>query len=74
MTQTYHKLRVLFVDDEESIANVMRIELPQMGHDTIVCEDGDSAIECLRKHTFDRATLWWRQDGIRKLHDRSNTG
>ncbi|MDA1014073.1 MAG: sigma-54 dependent transcriptional regulator [Planctomycetota bacterium] len=60
---TQHKLRVLFVDDEESIANVMRIELPHMGHDTVVCEDGDTAIASLKTHTFDAAIVDLRMPG-----------
>ena len=32
-----HKLRVLFVDDDESIAGLLESELPRMGHDATVC-------------------------------------
>ena len=37
-----HRLRVLFVDDEAMIREVMRIELPRMGHDVTVCENGET--------------------------------
>ena len=34
------RLRVLFVDDEAMIREVMRIELPRMGHEVTVCDGG----------------------------------
>mgnify|MGYP003710764781 CR=1 FL=1 len=40
-------LRVLFVDDEAPIREVMRIELPRMGHEVTVCEDGETAVAVL---------------------------
>ena len=38
------RLRVLFVDDEAMIREVMRIELPRMGHEVTVCDGGAAAI------------------------------
>ena len=61
---THHKLRVLFVDDEQSIANLMRLELPRMGHDTTICTDGESALEALNKNSFDAAIIDLRMPGI----------
>lgn len=58
------KLRVLFVDDEAAIRDVMRLELPRMGHDTTICEDGKSAISAIEKHTFDAAIVDLRMPGI----------
>ena len=52
-----NKLRVLFVDDESPIREVMRIELPRMGHDSTICEDGQAALAVLEKHTFDAAII-----------------
>lgn len=52
-----HKLRVLFVDDEPAIRSVMKIELPRMGHDVTICEDGQSAIDVLEKQSFDAAII-----------------
>ena len=31
----------------------MRLELPRMGHEVIVCGDGNAAVAALQKHTFD---------------------
>ena len=59
-----NKLRVLFVDDEAPIRDVMRIELPRMGHEATICEDGRSALEALEKNTFDAAIIDLRMPGL----------
>jgi DNA-binding NtrC family response regulator len=59
-----HKLRVLFVDDEQAIRDVMGIELPRMGHDVTLCEDGEQAIETLKTQTFDAAVIDLRMPGL----------
>jgi DNA-binding NtrC family response regulator len=59
-----NKLRVLFVDDEAPIRDVMRIELPRMGHETVICEDGKSAIAVIEKNSFDVAIVDLRMPGI----------
>lgn len=59
-----NKLRVLFVDDEAAIRDVMRIELPRMGHETTICEDGQSAIAAIEKNSFDVAVVDLRMPGI----------
>jgi DNA-binding NtrC family response regulator len=59
-----NKLRVLFVDDEAPIRDVMRIELPRMGHETTICEDGKAAIAAIEKNTFDAAIVDLRMPGI----------
>ncbi|MCA9070294.1 MAG: sigma-54-dependent Fis family transcriptional regulator, partial [Planctomycetaceae bacterium] len=61
---TQHKLRVLFVDDEAAIREVMRIELPRMGHDVTICENGESALAALETHTFDAAIIDLRMPGL----------
>jgi len=61
---TQHKLRVLFVHDETAIREVMRIELPRMGHDVTVCESGEAALEALEQHTFDAAIIDLRMPGL----------
>lgn len=57
-------LRVLFVDDEAMIREVMRIELPRMGHDVTVCESGEAAIEAINKASFDAAIVDLKMPGI----------
>jgi DNA-binding NtrC family response regulator len=59
-----NKLRVLFVDDEAPIRDVMRIELPRMGHEVTICEDGKTAIAAVEKNTFDAAIVDLRMPGI----------
>jgi len=58
------KLRVLFVDDESPIRDVMKLELPRMGHDATICEDGASALKALEKNTFDAAIIDLRMPGL----------
>ena len=57
-------LRVLFGDDEAPIREVMRIELPRMGHEVTVCEDGETALEVLAEHHFDAAIVDLKMPGI----------
>jgi DNA-binding NtrC family response regulator len=60
-----HKsLRVLFVDDEKSLQEFMRSELPRLGHEVTVCPDGKAAVKALEKSTFDAAILDLRMPGM----------
>lgn len=59
-----NRLRVLFVDDEAMIREVMRIELPRMGHDVTVCESGEKALEVIETGSFDAAIVDLRMPGI----------
>ena len=52
-----NSLRVLFVDDEVSLQELMRAELPRLGHEVTVCPDGRSALRVMEKATFDAAIL-----------------
>jgi CheY-like chemotaxis protein len=52
-----NSLRVLFVDDEVSLQELMRSELPRLGHEVTVCPDGRSALRVMEKATFDAAIL-----------------
>jgi len=58
------KLRILFVDDESAIREVMKLELPRMGHDVIICEDGAAALKALEQHSFDAAIVDLRMPGM----------
>jgi DNA-binding NtrC family response regulator len=58
------KLRVLFVDDETAIREIMKIELPRMGHEVTLCEDGAAALKALEKQTFDAALVDLRMPGL----------
>ncbi|MCH7729482.1 MAG: sigma-54-dependent Fis family transcriptional regulator [Planctomycetes bacterium] len=46
-------MRVLFADDEESLQELMSIELPRMGHEVTVCPDGNIAAAALERNTYD---------------------
>ncbi len=59
-----NKLRVLFVDDEATIRDLMRIELPRMGHEVTICDDGQAAVATIDKHSFDVAIVDLRMPGI----------
>ena len=43
----------MFADDEKSLQELMRLELPRMGHEVTVCPDGTTAIAALEKNTYD---------------------
>src|SRR5438045_6182435 len=62
--ETHRALRVLFVDDEKSLQEFMRSELPRLGHEVTVCPDGRSALKALEKSTFDAAILDLRMPGM----------
>src|ERR1043165_5437250 len=57
-------LRVLFVDDETSLREFMRSELPRLGHEVTVCPDGRAAVKALEKGMFDAAILDLRMPGL----------
>jgi two-component system NtrC family response regulator len=49
-----HKgLAILFADDERSLQELMKLEIPRMGHRVTVCPDGITAAAALEKDTFD---------------------
>ncbi len=58
-----HNLRVLFVDDEQSIADLMRSELPRMGHTATIRQTASSAIEAINNNSFDAAIVDLRMPG-----------
>ncbi|MFM8634500.1 MAG: sigma-54-dependent transcriptional regulator [Planctomycetia bacterium] len=46
-------MRILFADDESSIQELMRIELPRLGHEATVCPDGRTALAALDRTSYD---------------------
>jgi DNA-binding NtrC family response regulator len=60
----HQPLRILFADDERSLQEVMRSELPRLGHEVTVCPDGKSALKALEKAVFDAAILDLRMPGL----------
>lgn len=63
-TPPHKSLRVLFVDDERSLQEFMRSELPRLGHEVTVCADGREALKVLEKGKFDAAILDLRMPGM----------
>jgi DNA-binding NtrC family response regulator len=63
-TPPHKSLRVLFVDDEKPLQELMRTELPRLGHEVTVCPDGRAALKVLEKSTFDAAILDLRMPGM----------
>ena len=57
-------LRILFADDEKSLQEFMRSEMPRLGHEVTVCPDGRAALKALEKATFDVAILDLRMPGL----------
>jgi len=43
----------LFAEDEPSLQELMKLELPRLGHTVTVCPDGLTAIAALEKNTYD---------------------
>jgi two-component system NtrC family response regulator len=43
----------LFADDEPSLQELMKLELPRLGHRVTVCPDGMTAVAALEKNTYD---------------------
>src|SRR3989440_4895678 len=60
----HNSLRILFADDEKSLQEFMRSELPRLGHEVTVCPDGKAAVKALEKSTFDAAILDIRMPGL----------
>src|SRR5260370_39117480 len=64
---SHRSLRVLFVDDEAPLREFMRTELPRLGHEVTVCQDGRAAVKVLEKSVFDAAILDLRMPGMSGL-------
>jgi DNA-binding NtrC family response regulator len=63
-TPAHKSLRVLFADDEASLQEFMRTELPRLGHEVTVVPDGKAALKVLEKDRFDVAILDLRMPGL----------
>jgi len=46
-------MRILFADDEPSLQELLRIELPRLGHEATVCPDGRTALAALERTAYD---------------------
>ncbi len=57
-------LRILFADDEAHLRDLMQMELPRLGHEVTVCQDGAAAIRALEKGPYDAALLDMKMPGL----------
>ncbi len=57
MSTALNRLRILFVDDERSLQEFMRTELPRLGHDVTVCPNGTTALQAIAMQSYDVAIL-----------------
>lgn len=46
-------LKLLFADDERSLQELMKLELPRLGHEVTVCPDGLTAVAAIEKNAYD---------------------
>lgn len=51
--QPENGLRILFADDEQTLQELMNVELAEMGHQATICPDGLTACAALDKNTYD---------------------
>src|SRR5213075_476688 len=63
-TPAHKSLRILFADDERSLQEFMRSELPKLGHEVTVCPDGKAAVKTLDKSNYDADILDLRMPGL----------
>ncbi|MBN1854017.1 MAG: sigma-54-dependent Fis family transcriptional regulator [Pirellulales bacterium] len=50
-------MAVLFADDEPSLQELMKLELPRLGHQVTVCPDGLTAVAAIEKNHYDCAIV-----------------
>lgn len=57
-------LRVLVVDDEQNLRELLRAELTNRGHEVVACASGREALRAVEKTTFDAAILDLKMPGM----------
>ena len=50
-------MKILVVDDDESLRRTLRISLGVLGHESVEARDSTSALSCLKRQAFDVALL-----------------
>lgn len=53
-------MKILIAEDEKSIANSLRKNFIEEGHDAIIAEDGEMALNMISNNEFDTILLDWR--------------
>ena len=62
----HRRLKLLFADDEKSLQELMRLELPRLGHEVTVCPDGHTAMAALERNTYDCLLVDFEHAGARR--------
>ena len=60
-------IKILVVDDEQSMRDFLKILLVKDGHDVLTAKNGDQALSLLEKHTFDLVISDIRMPGMSGL-------
>jgi CheY-like chemotaxis protein len=56
--------RILVIDDEEMLLNMMREELNLYGYDVVTAIDGESGLRETKQNHFDAAIFDWKMPGL----------
>lgn len=59
--------RILLVEDESDIRNLMRIHLTRDGHEVVAVESGEAGLEALKGGRFDLGVFDWMLPGLSGL-------
>lgn len=51
--------KILFVDDEINLRKLVSYDLKQAGFDFSICENGEEALDMVRKHKYDLCIIDW---------------
>ncbi len=76
MSQTPIPRRILIVEDEKMLSKAMDLHFQKHGFETIVCYDGQTAIDILGQQTFDAVLLDLilpGRDGYAVLEEKAKT-
>ncbi len=60
-------LKVLVVEDEKDISDLMMLHLKREGHEVMVVEDGEEALKVLERDVFQLVILDWMLPGLSGL-------
>jgi two-component system response regulator PilR (NtrC family) len=60
--------RVLVVDDEKSMRDLLAITLQRAGYEVAMADGGEAAIECIRRESFDAILTDLRMPKVDGLH------
>ena len=59
-----NKYRILIIDEEERVCVFLSMALAKIGHDVVIAESGEAALECFQKERFDIILTELRMPGM----------